>query len=67
MRGYIYDVASLGLIVLSLFFFYKSVDFLSENNYIASVISMIIGFMIARVGVELSKISLVAEQDRQQS
>ena len=60
MRARVYDVVSLLLIAGSLWFFYQSVGFLAGNEYVGSVVTMLIGLVIIRVGVELSRIALVA-------
>jgi len=60
LRARIYDIASLSLIGVSLFFFYRSVGFLAGNDYVGAVVTMLIGLMIIRVGVELSRLALVA-------
>jgi len=60
MRGYVYDIASLMLIALSIYFFYRSVAFLTVGDYVGGVVSTLIGFLVIRVGVELSRVALVA-------
>ncbi len=60
MRGYVYDIASLMLISLSIYFFYRSVAFLTTGDYVSGIIATLIGFFVIRVGVELSRVALVA-------
>ncbi|MDX9723222.1 MAG: hypothetical protein RBU37_20895 [Myxococcota bacterium] len=67
MRTHLYDAASLTLIAASIFFFYRSVTFLTEHNYIAAIMSSVIGFLILRGSVDLSRLSLLVSDDRQRS
>lgn len=60
IRARLYDLFSLLLIAGSIWFFYRSVAFLTANEYVGSVVTMLIGLIIIRVGVELSRIALVA-------
>lgn len=63
MKSYLYDLLSLALIGLSIYFFFRSVDFLVSNDYIGSVITMLMGFMIIWVGVQMSRIAQLTEID----
>lgn len=60
MRARLYDFSSLALIAISIYFFYRSVLFLGGNDYVGAVVAMLIGLVVIRVGVELSRIALVA-------
>ena len=54
-RGYVYDFLSWLLISGSLFFFYQSTQFLTAKDYVAAGMTLLIGFLVIRVGVELGK------------
>lgn len=60
LRARIYDIVSLILIAGSIWFFYRSVAFLTVNEYVGSVVTMLIGLVIIRVGVELARIALAS-------
>ncbi len=67
MRGYVYDIASLMLISLSIYFFYRSIAFLTTGDYVSGVVATVIGFFVIRVGVELSRVALVASAQNGES
>ena len=64
MRAIMYEITGLLLMVLSLYFFYRSVDFLTRNDYIGAVISMLIGFIMIRGGVDLARAAMFIETER---
>lgn len=43
----------------SLFFFYQATQFLVGKDYVASVLTVVIGFLLLRVAVEIGKLALV--------
>ena len=67
MRAIMYEITGLLLMVLSLYFFYRSVDFLTINDYISAVISMLIGFIMIRGGVDLTRVAMFVETERAKS
>ena len=58
-RGYVYDALSWLLTLGSLFFFYQSTRFLTDKDYVAAGMTLLIGFLIIKVGVELGKLALL--------
>ena len=62
VQGYIYDALSLILIFGSLFFFYQSTQFLLVKDYVSSGLTIFIGFLIIRIGVELGKLALLSRR-----
>ncbi len=58
-RSYVYDGLSWLLILGSLFFFFQSTQFLTAKDYVAAGITLVIGFLVVRVGVELGKLALL--------
>ena len=58
-QSVVYDLSSLGLTGSSLFFFYEATQFLVGKDYVASVLTLVIGFLLLRVAVELGKLALV--------
>ena len=65
LRATLYDALGLLLICGSALFFYKTMEFLAQKDYVAGVLAMIIGFVVIRVGVEVSKLALVVRRDGQ--
>lgn len=68
MRSTFYEVSSIGLLLATLFFYYRCVEFLAQKDYVAGVIALGIGFLVTRAGVELARLSFYArrEEDRSQ-
>lgn len=67
MRSTIYDTVGLGLLIGSTFFFYRTVGFLSQKDYVAGLITLAIGFLVIRVGVEVSKFALLIRREQNDS
>ena len=63
-RSVVYDVMSVGLLLGSVFFFYRAVEFLAQKDYVAGLLTFGIGFLVIRVGVELGKLSIMAQRDQ---
>ena len=57
--GALYDVTSLGLSGSSLYFFFLSTSYLSDKDYVAALLTVIVGFFLLRVGVEFGRLALV--------
>ena len=64
--GAVYDGASLVLSGSSLFFLFQSTSYLSEKDYVAALLTVIVGFFLLRVGVEFGKLALVARRRRRE-
>lgn len=63
MRATLYDTIGLGLLVGSAYFFYQTVAFLAQKDYVAAVITLAIGFLVIRVGVEVSKLAILIRRE----
>ncbi len=63
MKTLVYEISGLMLVGSSFYFFYRCVSFLTANDYISAVVSMLIGFVVIRAGVELSKLGLLSEHE----
>lgn len=63
MRSTIYDALSIGLLLGSTFFFYQVVSFLAQKDYVAGLIVMVIGFVMVRVGVEVSRLAILIRRE----
>ena len=65
MRATLYDTVGLGLLLGSTFFFYKTIAFLAQKDYVAGLIALVVGFLMIRVGVELGKLSILIRREDQ--
>lgn len=65
MRRLFFEALSVGLILVSLFFFYWSLKFLAKPDYIAGILATLIGFTVIRVGAEITRITHTEEEDAQ--
>jgi hypothetical protein len=63
MRATVYEVLGLLFLLGSVFFFWRTVEFLAQKDYVAGVIALVVGFLVSRAGVEVSKIALVIRRD----
>ena len=63
MRSTLYEILSIGLLLGSLFFFYRSVEFLAQKDYVAGLMAVGIGFLVIRVGVELGRLSFFVRRE----
>ena len=63
MRSTLYEILSIGLLLGSLFFFYRCIEFLAQKDYVAGIIAVGIGFLVIRVGVELGRLSFHARRE----
>ena len=58
-RRVVYEVAGIVLVLTSIAFFWASVRFLTERDYIAAILEIFVGFALVRAGLELTKIALI--------
>lgn len=63
MRATLYDTVGIGLLLGSTFFFYRTIAFLAQKDYVAGLIALVIGFLMIRVGVELSKLAILIRRE----
>lgn len=66
MRSTVYDALSIGLLLGSTFFFYQVVSFLAQKDYLAGLLVMVIGFVLVRVGVEISRLAILIRRESPQ-
>lgn len=59
MRSLVYDVLGIGLMLGSLWFLYRAVEFLAQKDYVAGLMAFAIGFFVIRTGVEVGKLAMV--------
>jgi hypothetical protein len=63
VRGTLYEIVSVGLMIASLFFFWVCTTFLGEKNYLGGTLTLFIGFTIVRVGVEMARLAVVLRKE----
>lgn len=64
MRSTALEVLSLAMLVGSVFFLYRCVEFLAQKDYAAGIIALAAGFLVVRTGVELGKLSFAARREQ---
>ena len=62
MRRGLYEILGLLLVLGSVVFFYYSVTFLADKDYIAAILQIFVGFALVRAGLELTKLSLLTTE-----
>ena len=67
MRATIYDTLGIGLLIGSTFFFYQTISFLAQKDYVAGLIALVVGFLMIRVGVEVSKLSILIRREQEEN
>lgn len=63
MRALIYEVLGLIFVVSTMAFFYQSIMFLAEKDYVAGFATLGIGFLVLRGGIELAKMALLLRRE----
>ena len=67
MRRYAYDFIGFILLALSVFFYYQSVHFFAERDYVAGILEIFVGMALSRAGLEVMKLALIAGEPRRPS
>lgn len=62
MLAQIYEVLGFGFLIGSAYFFYRAVDFLARPDYVAGLMAMLIGFLVVRAGVDISRLAMARER-----
>lgn len=63
MRSLIYEILGLALLVGSGYFFYRCIAFLAAKDYLSGLAVLVIGFVVIRTGVELSKLAVLTRRE----
>ena len=63
MRPLAYDIVSLALVLGSVFFLYRAVEFLAQKDYVAGVLTIAAGFLLIRGGAEIGRLAIVARRE----
>lgn len=63
MRTIAYDTVSLALLLGSVVFFYRAIEFLAQKDYVAGLIAVGIGILVVRAGVEAGRLALVSRHE----
>ena len=59
LRSFTYDFLSWSLSLAGLFFLYQSTQFLIAKDYVAAGMTLFMGYLVVKVGLELGKLALV--------
>jgi uncharacterized membrane protein YqgA involved in biofilm formation len=62
MRRYFFEVLSILLIAGSLVFFAQCISYLTNRDYVSSLILLAIGMSVMTVGKELARLALVQRE-----
>jgi hypothetical protein len=60
MRRFAYDVIGLLLLGGSVFFYFQSVKFFGDRDYVAGILEIFVGMALTRAGLEVMKLGLAA-------
>ena len=61
MRATIYDTLGIGFLFGSGYFFYRSLEFLAQSDYVAGILAMVVGILVVRAGVDISRLATAAQ------
>ncbi len=59
VRKYFFEFLALALIGGSLIFFFETLHYLAERDYVAALFVMVIGVAVISVGKEMARLALV--------
>ena len=62
MRRYFFEVLAVLLMGGSLVFFFECIGYVSERNYVAAIILMLIGISVISVGKEMARLALIQKE-----
>ena len=63
MRKMVLEILGILMVLASVVFFYFSVQFLSERDYIAAILQIFVGFAMVRSGLELTRMALLDKEN----
>ncbi|HIA00424.1 MAG TPA: hypothetical protein EYN06_04770 [Myxococcales bacterium] len=63
MRKMVFEILGIVMVLASVVFFFYSVQFLSERDYIAAILQIFVGFAMVRSGIELTRMALLSDRD----
>ncbi|MDY0003701.1 MAG: hypothetical protein RBU30_20545 [Polyangia bacterium] len=59
MKRYFFEAITIVLLAGSIVFFHQTVTYLAKRDYIASLILMLIGLTVMRVGSEMARLAIL--------
>ncbi len=62
MKGWFFFALSVLLMLGSLVFFFQCIGYLTERNYVAAIILMLIGVSVISVGKEMARLALIHKE-----
>lgn len=63
MRSGLYDAVGIGFLLGSGYFFYRTIGFLMEADYVAALLSLAVAFLVVRTGVDLSRLAMAQREE----
>jgi hypothetical protein len=58
MRARVYEILGVGFLLGSAYFFFRTVEFLAQSDYVAGLMALIVGFLVIRAGVDISRLAV---------
>ncbi len=66
MRARVYEILGVGFLLGSAYFFYRTVEFLARSDYVAGLMALIVGFLVIRAGVDISRLAVAETREESQ-
>jgi hypothetical protein len=63
LKGLLYEILSVALLAGSLFFFHRCTEFLTLKDYLAAALTLMIGFTIVRVAVDMARLAVIVRKE----
>lgn len=63
MQAKVYDILGIGFIIGSGYFFYRTIEFLAQSDYVAGFMALMVAFLVVRAGVDISRLALAADRE----
>lgn len=65
MRAIVYDIVGIALMLGSLLFLYRCVEFLAQKDYVAGALTLVAGVVVVRAGVEMGRLSFAERREEE--
>lgn len=63
MQARLYDILGLGFIAAGGYFFYRTIEFLAQADYVAGFMALVVAFLVVRAGLDLARLALSLRRD----
>jgi hypothetical protein len=64
MRPQMYEILGVTFFLGSGFFFYRTVEFLAQADYVAGFMALVVAFLVVRAGVDISRLAVALEREQ---